>query len=100
MAYRIEFGPGARDGIKALSGPDRATILGAVREQLRHEPCRPTRNRKPLRANPLAPWVLRVGHLRVYYEASELAGPCVTIRAVGTKVRERVLIGGVEIDLS
>ena len=41
-----------------------------------------------------------MGHLRVYYEASELAGPCVTIRAVGIKIRERVLIGGVEIDLS
>jgi len=36
----------------------------------------------------------------VYYEASEQAGPCVTIRAVGIKVRERVLIGGVEVDLS
>jgi len=100
MAYRVEFAAGARDQVKALSGSDRATILGAVRDQLRHEPCRPTRTRKPLRANPLAPWVLRVGHLRVYYEASELAGPCVTIRAVGIKVRERVLIGGVEIDLS
>jgi hypothetical protein len=44
--------------------------------------------------------VLRVGHLRVYDEASEQAGPCVTIRAVGIKVREGVLIGGVEIDLS
>lgn len=100
MAYRIEFAVGARDQVKALSAGDRATILGTVRDQLRHEPCRPTRNRKPLRANPLAPWVLRVGHLRVYYEASELGGPCVTIRAVGIKIRERVLIGGVEIDLS
>jgi len=100
MEYRIELAAGAREQVKALSGRDRASILDAVRDQLRHEPCRPTRNPKPLRANPLAPWVLRVGHLRVYDEASEQAGPCVTIRAVGVTVRERVLIGGVEVDLS
>jgi len=46
------------------------------------------------------PGGVRVGHLRVYHEASKLAGPCVTVRAVGIEVRERVLIGGVEIDLS
>lgn len=100
MAYRIEFAPGALGQVTALPGRDRATVLSAIREQLRHEPSRPTRNRKPLRPNPLAPWVLRVGHLRVYYEAVDSAGPCVTIRAVGIKVRERVLIAGVEIDLS
>jgi hypothetical protein len=53
-----------------------------------------------MRPNPLAPWVLRVGHLRVYYEVTQRTAPCVTIRAIGVKVRERVLVGGVEIDLS
>ena len=38
--------------------------------------------------------------LRVYYEVTEGPAPCVTIRAVGVKLRERVLVGGVEIDLS
>ena len=75
-------------------------VLDCVREQLRHEPLRRTRNRKPLRMNPLAPWVLRAGRLRVYYEAGESPEPCVTIRAIGIKVRERVLVGGLEVDLS
>jgi hypothetical protein len=53
-----------------------------------------------MRPNPLAPWVLRVGHLRVYYEVSERPVPYVTIRAIGVKLRERMLVGGVEVDLS
>jgi len=53
-----------------------------------------------MRPNPLAPWVLRIGHLRVYYEVTQAPVPCVTIRAIGVKVRERVLVGGLEIDLS
>jgi hypothetical protein len=33
-----------------------------------------TRNRKPMRPNPIAPWELRIGHLRVYFEVEE--GAC------------------------
>ena len=100
MAHRIEFTAEARDQLKGLPGRDRAIVLDVAREQLTHEPSRATRNRKPMRPNPLAPWVLRMGHLRVYYEVSERPVPCVTIRAIGVKVRERVLVGGVEVDLS
>jgi mRNA-degrading endonuclease RelE of RelBE toxin-antitoxin system len=100
MEHRIELTADARDHLNDLSRHERATALDAAREQLTHEPSRPTRNRKPMRPNPLAPWVLRVGHLRVYYEVTERPAPCVTIRAIGIKVRERVLVGGVEIDLS
>lgn len=52
-----------------------------------------------MRTNPVAPWVLRVGHLRVYYEVR--ARPAVvTVRAIGIKERNRVRIGGEEVDLS
>jgi hypothetical protein len=42
----------------------------------------------------------RIGHLRVYYEVAEKPLTFVTIRAIGVKVRERVFVAGVEIDLS
>jgi len=100
MEHRIELSGEARDQLDSLSARERTRLLDVAREQLTHEPSRPTRNRKPMRPNPLAPWVLRVGHLRVYYEVTERPAPCVTIRAIGVKVRERVLVGGVEIDLS
>jgi mRNA-degrading endonuclease RelE of RelBE toxin-antitoxin system len=100
MEYRIELTAEARDHLTKLSARERATVTATARQQLVYEPSRPTRNRKPMRPNPLAPWVLRIGRLRVYYEVAEQPIPCVTIRAIGVKVRERVLVGGVEIDLS
>jgi hypothetical protein len=100
MEHRIELAAEARDHLSDLSAHERVTVLEAARTELTHEPSRPTRNRKPMRPNPLAPWVLRVGHLRVYDDVTERPAPCVTIRAIGVKVRERVLVGGVEIDLS
>lgn len=53
-----------------------------------------------MRLNPVAPWVLRVSHLRVYYETKGKPDPLVTVRAIGIKRRNKVTIGGVEVDLS
>jgi len=74
-------------------------VFDAVDDQLAHEPAVETRNRKPMRPNPLAPWELRIGELRVYYEIAEDPEQVVTIVAVGVKDRNRVLIGGKEIKL-
>lgn len=52
-----------------------------------------------MRPNPLAPWELRIGTLRVYFEIVEEPDNVVTILAVGVKDRNRVLIGGKEIEL-
>lgn len=73
-------------------------VVQAIEEQLLYEPTAVSRNRKPLRPNPVAPWVLRVGQLRVYYEVKSGSERAVTIRAIGVKDRERVTIGGMEID--
>ena len=53
-----------------------------------------TRNRKPLRPNPLASWELRIGDLRVYYDVEEDPEQQVNIVAIGMKRRNRVSIGG------
>jgi len=74
-------------------------VFDGVDEQLEHEPGVETRNRKPMRPNPLAPWELRIEELRVYYEIEEQPEQVVTIVAVGVKDRNRVLIGGKEIRL-
>jgi len=74
-------------------------VFDAVDEQLAHQPATETRNRKPMRPNPLAPWELRIGDLRVYYEIAEDPEAAVTILAVGVKDRNRVRIGGKEIEL-
>jgi hypothetical protein len=45
-----------------------------------------------MRPNPSAPWELRIGHLRVYYEVDEAAW-IVRVLAAGVKDRNTVTIG-------
>ena len=99
MAYTIEYSPDTVDHLSALTAKQRATALAAVETQLAHEPSGETRNRKPMRPNHLAPWELRVGALRIYYDVEEDPERKVLIRAVGIKERNRVRIGRKEFEL-
>lgn len=99
MPYRIEYSPDAEDHLRALSARQRTIVFDTVEEQLMHQPDVETRNRKPMRPNPLAPWELRIGDLRVYYDMESGREPVVTVLAVGIKVRNRVVVGKKEIEL-
>ncbi len=99
MAYRIEYSPEAEDHLRALTARQQAIVLDTVDAQLMYEPTVETRNRTPMRPNPLAPWELRIGNLRVYYDVEEEPEPVVYVRAVGVKQRNRVRIGKEVIDL-
>lgn len=99
VPYRIDYSPEAVDHLAVLIARESATVLDVVGRQLRHEPMRATRNRKVLRANPVAPWELRIGRLRVYYEVREEPERVVVVKAVGVKDRDRVRIGGEEVEL-
>ena len=46
-----------------------------------------------MRPNPVAPWEMRLGNLRVYYEVEQEPEPVVRVLAVGIKERNRVRIG-------
>jgi mRNA-degrading endonuclease RelE of RelBE toxin-antitoxin system len=98
-AYRIDYSPEAVDHLAGLTARQRGTVLDVVIRQLSHEPARATRNRKVLRANPIAPFELRIGLLRVYYELLEDPERVVVVKAVGIKERDRVRIGGEEVEL-
>lgn len=52
-----------------------------------------------MRPNPIAPWELRIGNLRVYYDVETKPTPVVLIRAVGIKERNRIRIGKEVINL-
>jgi hypothetical protein len=78
-------------------------VVEAVEGQLRHQPDVPTRNRKRMHPNPVAPWELRIGDLRVFYdlepapadpEATDEA--VVVILAVGIKKGSRLRLGDEE----
>ncbi len=50
-----------------------------------------------MRPNPIAPWELRIGDLRVFYDVLETPEPI--IHAVGIKSHNRLFIGGDEVQL-
>jgi hypothetical protein len=52
-----------------------------------------------MRPNPLAPWELRLGNLRVYYDVSDTPPAIVIILALGIKLRDKVRIDDEEIQL-
>lgn len=99
MPYRIEYSPDAEDHLRGLTARQQTIVLDTVDVQLVHQPTVETRNRKPMRPNPIAPWELRIGNLRVYYDVEEDPEPEVYIRAVGVKERNRVRIGKEVIEL-
>ena len=73
-------------------------VLDQVEEQLTHQPALPTRKRKLLRPNPIAPWQLKLGNVRVFYEVEE-PNAVVTIKAVGIKQHNELWIGETKIEL-
>jgi mRNA-degrading endonuclease RelE of RelBE toxin-antitoxin system len=97
--YRIEYSPDAEEHLRALTAAQRATVLDGVERHLTHRPTLVTRNRKPMRPNPLAPWELRLGTLRVYFDPENEPEQVVRVRAVGVKTGNRVRIGGKVVDL-
>ena len=99
MAYRIQLTKSAEKHFADLNARQQAIVLNAVKVQLRHEPTKETRNRKPLRPNPLAPWELRVGFLRVFYEVDALESDLVNVLAIGIKRGNRLIVSGKEIKI-
>jgi mRNA-degrading endonuclease RelE of RelBE toxin-antitoxin system len=99
LAYIIEYSPEAEDHLRHLTARQQRVVVDGVERQLLHQPAIETRNRKPLRPNPVAPWELRIGNLRVYYEIEEEPDPKVIVLAVGIKIRDKIRIGREMVEL-
>jgi hypothetical protein len=52
-----------------------------------------------MRPNPVAPWELRIGNLRVYYDVQDAPEAVVSVLAVGVKERNQVRIGNEVVEL-
>ena len=93
VRYRIEYSPDAEEQLRALPAHQHAVVVDGIERQLAHQPTLETRNRKPMRPNPIAPWEPRIGLLRVYDDVEMVPHATVYIRAIGVKERNRILIG-------
>jgi len=99
MVYTIEFAESVKEQLRALTARQRKAILASIERQLVHEPLIETKNRKLLRPNPIAPWELRIGTLRVFYEVAADEPDIVRILAVGQKKGNKLYIAGRGIEL-
>jgi mRNA-degrading endonuclease RelE of RelBE toxin-antitoxin system len=67
--FEIELTVEAIEDLRLFSKRrDQRGIIDALKEQLKHQPSRETRNRKKLRPNQLGEWELRVDKFRVFYD--------------------------------
>ncbi len=98
MAFSIEFSRPALDHLEQFRKRDQRVIIDAIALRLTHEPERATRQRKKLEDNAIAPWELRVGDFRVFYDVDP-EGKKVAIVGIGQKSHNRLRIGGEEIEL-
>ena len=87
------------DHLRALPKASQVLVVDQVDEQLVHAPMLPTRKRKVLRPNPIAPWELRLGDIRVFYEVQEEPALMVVIKAIGIKRHNDLWIGQEQIEL-
>ena len=99
MTYIVEFAESVKEQLASLTARQRSLVLEAIGKQLVHQPLVETRNRKPLRPNPVAPWELRVRELRVFYEVADDEPGVVRVLAVGRKRGNKVVIAGLELEL-
>ena len=81
MAYGIQFTKSAEEHFADLTARQQAIVLNAMRP------------------NPLAPWELRVGFLRVFYEVDALESDLVNVLAIGIKKGNKLFVSGKEIQI-
>lgn len=97
-AFGIQFSPQALDHLKSFAKRDQQIILHAIRVHLCAYPDQQTRKRKKLEENVLAPWELRVGDFRVFYDI-DLENRLVIVVAIGKKNHNILQIGDQEVQL-
>jgi len=101
--FHLIYAPEVKRHLMAIERKYHTLIRREIEAQLQFEPDVETRNRKPLMQPTTleAEWEIRFGpnnRFRVFYEVDRQQGE-VYILAIGVKQRNRLLIGGEEVEL-
>lgn len=97
MPFSINLTPSAEDDLAFYPVNQQRLVIDSIRIHLTHDADVETRRRKRLTENLLAPWELRVGDFRVFYEFQD-AGE-VKVTAIGHKVHNVLFIRGKKVEL-
>jgi mRNA-degrading endonuclease RelE of RelBE toxin-antitoxin system len=68
VPFQIAFTPSSEADLAHFRAVDQRMIVDAIRAHLTTDAGSESRRRKRLTTNPLAPWELRIGDHRVFYE--------------------------------
>jgi len=71
MRFDVTLVESADDDLSHYRKPERLVILDGIARMLEQDADQESRKRKRLRPNALAPWELRIGDFRVFYEIPE-----------------------------
>ncbi len=100
--FSIEYAPVTKEHLRAIERKYYSLIRKTIKEQLQFEPDIEARNRKPLVRQIAfeAEWEIRFGpnnRFRVFHDIDH-DNAKVSILAIGEKVRNRLFIGGEEVN--
>lgn len=93
MTYKIEITEDAKVDLSFFRPYERKIILTNIKKQLSYEPLTETKNRRNLRDNPIAPWELRSGKYRIFYDVVN-ENFMVGVIAIGIKEHNILYIRG------
>lgn len=97
MRFDVRFVPSASEDLGSYGAREQRIILDAIEDLLGTDADVETRRRKQLQPNPLAPWELRIGDYRVFYEVKP--DGLVRVLAVGHKRHNDLFIRGERVEI-
>jgi len=97
MKFEIKFTPGSEKDLAYFKKYEQKIIISGIKKYLSDDANVETNRKKQLRPNELAPWELRIGNYRVFYDIEETN--LVKIIAIGLKVHNELFIRGKRVEL-
>lgn len=97
MKFDVKFVSSADKDLDYYKSTEQRFILKAISKFLEVDANIETKKRKPLRPNPIAPWELRIGKYRVFYEIK--GERLIRVLAIGHKIHNDLFIRGERVDI-
>jgi mRNA-degrading endonuclease RelE of RelBE toxin-antitoxin system len=97
MKFEVRFVQSADQDLEFYSAREQRIILDAIADFLEADADVEGKRRKQLRPNPVAPWELRIGDYRVFYEIRDTG--LVRVLAIGHKVHNELVVRGQRVEI-
>jgi mRNA-degrading endonuclease RelE of RelBE toxin-antitoxin system len=97
MRYEVIFSPSAEVDLDYYEAFEQRGIVDGIKTFLVFDAHVESKRRKRLAENPLAPWELRIGDFRVFYEIEGDA--VIKIVSIGHKHHDKLFIRGERVEI-